>query len=209
MNNGYAVCKTLLALKLHFTSKSYDFFKYNGDVSLSPTGYQMRKDKYFCEKLAHKHQNVEKFVDFASTVYAHAEYPKKIWTAEFQTKASQETYEQSVAWSDSLQYRFSQELTNVMQQGIDAGFGMDWALNDDDVPPLVGMLFRKEITLEFCCVLDHHIGLIERWKKHNDDVFYDQFSTRVTRYRPFIVKRAYLELENLTECMQRVVTKFK
>ena len=49
MNTGFKVCKTLMALKLHFTSKKYNFFDYGGEVTIKPETFSMRNDKYLCE----------------------------------------------------------------------------------------------------------------------------------------------------------------
>ena len=211
MNTGFQVCKILMALKLHFTSNSYNYFKYDGEVNMSLNAYAMRKDKYQCERLSRKNSVENKFVDFASTIYAHAEYPKKLWTSDFLTKDAENEYEESVKWTDSLTYNFTQELTTVMQSGVDAGFSYNWALNADDVPPLVSMLFKGNVSLEFCCILEQRLGMIEAWKTHEGDVFFDQFASRVERFRPFIMRRCFsnADITIISDCISTVVKKFK
>ena len=41
-----------LALKRHFTTESYDYFKYKGKVSAKKDAFDKRKDKFFFEKLS-------------------------------------------------------------------------------------------------------------------------------------------------------------
>ena len=41
-----------LALKLHFTSDHYDYFKYNGKHNASLESYDKRTDKRFFKRLA-------------------------------------------------------------------------------------------------------------------------------------------------------------
>ena len=180
---------------------------------MKPETFSMRNDKYLCERLARKHSYEDKFVDFASTIYAHADYPKKLWTRDFSTKDAETTYNESIKWTDALVYSFSQELEMIMQSGIDAGSNFNWAVSgSSDLPPLIKFLFQKTVSLEFCCVLEQRLGMIESWSKiHSDDVFYDQFASRVEHFRPFLMRRCFPDgdITVISNCMETVVKKFK
>jgi len=39
--------KKFQALKLHFTSDSYDYFKYNGSVKVNKISFETKNDKYY------------------------------------------------------------------------------------------------------------------------------------------------------------------
>jgi hypothetical protein len=54
-NTGYAAFALYNALKLHFTSDSYDFFKYHGKTNISKDSFLRRKDKYTFYKLSRKY----------------------------------------------------------------------------------------------------------------------------------------------------------
>jgi hypothetical protein len=210
MNTGFKACKTLVALKLHFTSKSYDYFKYDGEVKFTPNSFEIRKDKYQCQKLARKHSDEREFEDFAATVYAHAEYPKKLWTTDFLTDKAEKTYEKSLKYTGSLPYNFTKELVFVMQKGVDAGVGINWVF-EGNPPPFISMLFKEIISLEFCCILEQRLGMIESWKEHEGDVFYDQFASRVSRFRPFLMRRCFpnADISVISACIEGAVKKFK
>ena len=45
-NTGFAAFALYNALKLHFTSDSYDYFKYHGKTNVSKQTFTTRKDKY-------------------------------------------------------------------------------------------------------------------------------------------------------------------
>ena len=53
--NSFEVYSTYVALKTHFSRKTYDYFKYNGTVKVSIEKYNKRPDKYFFEKIAKKY----------------------------------------------------------------------------------------------------------------------------------------------------------
>ena len=44
--------KLYTAIKNHFTTESYDYFKYNGKVRASEHTFETRKDKYMFYKLS-------------------------------------------------------------------------------------------------------------------------------------------------------------
>jgi hypothetical protein len=49
--NGYSAYTLFLAMKQHFTTSSYDYYRFNGKVRASQGSFEKRKDKYFFEKL--------------------------------------------------------------------------------------------------------------------------------------------------------------
>ena len=52
MYGGFDVYKTYLAVKLHFTSDTYDYYKYDGKVNAKLDTFTKRKDRYFFHKLS-------------------------------------------------------------------------------------------------------------------------------------------------------------
>ena len=59
---GYNAYKTYIALKNHFRSDGYDYFKHRGKTRLKEQSFLKRKDKFFFEKLENKYK--EDLVDF-------------------------------------------------------------------------------------------------------------------------------------------------
>ena len=61
--SGHEVYKKYLSLRLHFTSESYDFFKYNRKSKDVPFDtYLARKDRFFFEKISKKYP--DEYEDF-------------------------------------------------------------------------------------------------------------------------------------------------
>ena len=50
--------RQFLALKLHFTSEHYDYFKYNGKHNATMASFEKRTDKRFFKKLVRKNINI-------------------------------------------------------------------------------------------------------------------------------------------------------
>jgi hypothetical protein len=54
MYGGFDVYKVYLGVKLHFTTKTYDYIKYGGKVNATLDSFTKRKDRYFFHKLSTK-----------------------------------------------------------------------------------------------------------------------------------------------------------
>ena len=57
--DGFSVFKTYLAIKLHFSSDTYDYFKYEGKVNCKLETFTKRNDRYFFHKLSTKYKPTE------------------------------------------------------------------------------------------------------------------------------------------------------
>ena len=64
MISGYEAFGLYQSLKLHFTTDSYDYFKYNGKTKVTVTAFENRKDKYHFYKLSRKYTNKEDLINF-------------------------------------------------------------------------------------------------------------------------------------------------
>ena len=63
MYGGFEVYKTYLAVKLHFTSASYDYIKYEGKINAKLDTFTSRNDRYFFHKLSTRYKQDE-ILDF-------------------------------------------------------------------------------------------------------------------------------------------------
>ena len=63
MYGGFDVYKTYLAVKLHFASDTYDYYKYGGKVNAKLDTFTKRKDRYFFHKLSTKYAETD-ILDF-------------------------------------------------------------------------------------------------------------------------------------------------
>ena len=80
-NSGFAAFAMFHALKLHFTSDSYDYFKYNGKTNVTKTTFSTRKDKYTFYKLSRKLGLTELrdyyIANFLEAGHARSRYPNR------------------------------------------------------------------------------------------------------------------------------------
>jgi len=56
MYGGFDVFKVYLGVKLHFTTKNYDYIQYGGKVNCKLETFTKRNDRYFFHKLSKQYQ---------------------------------------------------------------------------------------------------------------------------------------------------------
>src|SRR4051812_5248294 len=66
MLDAYEAYVLFLALKRHFTTKDYCFFKYHGKIRTSVKAFEARNDRYFFQKLS-KHEDPKGYLLAACT----------------------------------------------------------------------------------------------------------------------------------------------
>jgi hypothetical protein len=175
--NGFQAYKMYVALKNHFSSNTYDYFKYGGKTRASLNNYESRKDKYFFEKLARK-RDVESFI-LANVV----EQGATVWVGDLANEQQAEEYYR--AWQkrqQSFTYMFKQDLNNILIP-YDANF----VVVDGQHPPLLKQYIRREVSIETLCVLNSLSNFTKYWsRKIEDKVIWPEIAKKIKKYTPFI-----------------------
>ncbi len=70
--NGYDLYCIYQAIKLHFSSESYNFFQYDGKTRVSIDAFQKRRDKFLFHRLARKYRDDE-MVPFLVANFVHSD----------------------------------------------------------------------------------------------------------------------------------------
>lgn len=176
--SGVEAYTIYLALKLHFTSPKYDYFKYNGHIKVNPEKFSVRRDRYFFEKVA-KNLSKENVVEF---FVANFVKNPKIWVGNM----NDENY---TAWKsrvDSMLYMFERECGKLADE-----------LDDRDIKylihgnsPIILTAWKNEvISTETLLAIDHFTCVIAYFDQNlSDDIIWSNKSFQLKKYRPFVAK---------------------
>lgn len=175
--NAFDVFKDYVALKNHFTSKSYDYFKYNGKMrAANPATFNQRKDKIFFMKLA-KHKDPKNFL------VANFIESDKTWIGDLAyNEVAQSNY---LNWSKRIQ-----SLTYIFQNDIDQlndDFDSNFIVKDGQHPHALKLYLSKRITIETLVILIDVVRCFSHWQKHmSDDIVWKDLSHKLVKYKPFL-----------------------
>lgn len=185
-NTGFAAYALWNALKLHFTSDSYDYFKYHGKTNVSKQSFTIRKDKYYFYKLSRKY-SLEELKNYyvANMIGGNGE-----WVGEMVGPNGEEIYAKWQKTQQSLTYTTENDIIGLFD-GVDgAEF---WSMDDyfkpvdGGWPMIITKLMHDKIKLETVCILIDTIGCMPRWEKQiTEDIVWPSYHRLIKKYTPFI-----------------------
>jgi hypothetical protein len=175
---AFEVFRTYLAMKAHFTTASYDIFKYKGAVSAKMDTYEKRKDKFRMQKMASTmkdHDIVQFFLANFTRVASYAGL--------FDDK-SEERYRIHNGYMMAFKYHFKNEITAMYRLAEEEGTDYNSMYSSDDGHPLVVREYLgKGISLETFIVLDR----INSFTDSMDNNIVTETVLRVSKkYSPFL-----------------------
>jgi hypothetical protein len=184
--NGYELYGHYNALKMHFTTDSYDFFKYNGKTRISVDSFERRKDKYFFHKLARKLKDDEA-MPFMLANFLHN---PKVWVKDLLEPEAMECYAKWRRTNESLTYTFDQDMERVMNNKQDKGIRSIFSEHDGPhtYPFLWQMMVQGDIHMETIVILHKLMGILSLWDpRYKRDYMYEKTSRLIRKYEPFLV----------------------
>ena len=179
---GYEAFGIYQALKLHFTTDSYDFFKYNGKTNVSVSAFENRKDKYHFYKLSRKFGQKDDLINF---IVANLVEDEKAWVGSLLTEEAEINYRKRQKVVQSLSYTFQNDCKVIFE---DCKVNPNQALmTDGDYPLLLTKSLRKEVQIESLCLLNQILGFFPMWtNKINDTIRWPAYRQKCNKYASFL-----------------------
>lgn len=179
-NTGFAAFALYNAMKTHFTSSSYDFFKYNGKTNVSKETFLKRKDKYSFYKLSRRY-SLEELRNF---YLANFIYGESTWVGEMTGPDGEVVYKKWQKTNQSLTYVFENDILGLV--GNDTPDAM-LKVNDGQHPVLLREVMSGNITVETLAIMNDIMNFFPMWnRKIDDDIIWPNWRLKVEKYTPFI-----------------------
>jgi len=184
-NSGFAAYALWNALKLHFTSESYDYFKYNGKTNVSKQTFTINKSKYQFYKLSRKY-DIEELKNFYIANFIQG---KGDWVGDL-LQDGDENYTKWQKTQQSLTYTFENDIMYMFDSVDGAEF---WHIDDyfkpidGGWPMLITKMMHEKISLETVCILVDILGCMPKWEKQiTEDIIWPTHRRIIKKYTPFI-----------------------
>lgn len=177
--------KRYLALKHHFTSDNYDYFKYNGKVNVKSTSFDLRKDKYMFYKLSKK-KDVEGYL------IANMLNDGKTWIGDLLSSESEDIYVNWLKRQESLSYVFQNDIDK-----LDDDMNLNFKVNNGEYPLALLLYLRKEICLETLIIINSIVNIFKHWNVSiRDTVLWPDIYRKCLKYQSFLKfdKKTYVKL---------------
>jgi len=184
MITGYEAFGIFQALKLHFTSDTYDFFKYNGKSKVSVDAFENRKDKYHFYKLSRRLTNRDDLIMF---IVANFVQNENIWVGDLLTEESETIYRQRQKVIQSLSYIFENDCRKLFD-GVDNPNEF-LKVTNGEYPVLMTKTLQRDIEIETLCIINKILGFMPNWNnKIEDTIRWPLFYRKVIKFSEFLPK---------------------
>ena len=176
----FTVYADYVAVKAHFTSKTYNYIQYNGKSTVTKKSFDQRKDKPFFYFLATKLNRSENLPFFVSQ-FIDSNY----WIGDliFDKKESMKRY---TAWAN----RFESILENYRIDLINMAQNYTWkqllTYKKGDHPELFKLVRRNAITPESYVLIDRITSFIKTTIDKLKDPIYSDLNLKYIKYGAFI-----------------------
>ena len=185
MYGGFDVYKVYLGVKLHFTTKTYDYIKYGGKVNATLDSFTKRKDRYFFHKLSTKYGQ-DNILDF---FVANFLADSKRWVGNLLENDGRDVYLDYRKRKEAFTYHFRNDCVLVRDDFSARGLSFDngFLAIDGQHPRLLRLLIQKKLAIQTAVVFDHFLSFVKNWNVEIKETFvWPEIASKVTRVKPFI-----------------------
>ena len=180
-NSGFASYIMFHAIKQHFTTKSYDYIKYNGKIKLNQDHFMKDKCKYSYYKLSRKY-DLEELKDFLVSNFVDREIK---WVGDVTNEEGESSYFKWKKRNQSLTYIFTGNVEYLFEEVNKPDELL--VVRSGRFPRLLQETMEGNIEVETLCILNDIMGFLPMWdKKVDDDIIYPEWSRKIVKYTPFI-----------------------
>jgi len=194
------VYEKYLAIKLHFSTENYDYFKYHGKTSASARSWDKRSDKLQFNKIAKNYTSNEIEGLFVSNFVGG---DTNAWPGHYSSPEAKETYLRWLKGIQSLNYVLKEESTRAKEFMDDDNleFNKLMAVEEGQHPLLLRYFYAQEISLETLMIYASIFKFLPRWNKEiNDNIVWPETYLLISKYRGFLE----LDQDKLKKVIQKV-----
>jgi len=185
MYGGFDVFKVYLGVKLHFTTKTYDYIQYGGKVNCKLETFTKRNDRYFFHKLSKQYGQTD-ILDFFVANFA---TDSKGWVGNLLRNDGRDIYLDYKKRKEAFAYHFRSDCVRINDDFLSNNISFDdgFICHNGQHPRLLRLLIQKRASQQTIIVLDHFLSFSKNWNKEiTEKVVWPKISSTLTRLKPFI-----------------------
>lgn len=174
MTSPNEVLQLYTALKLHFSSPSYDYVKYQGKLK-NPPDFRKRKDKQFFAWLSQKS-------DPKGMLIANLSKDPSMWIGNILQDKAKGIYEDWKRRQESLSYTFTNEIDTACED-----FPAYFIVKEGQHPHLLKLYLQNEVSIETLTILNEFVPFISIWDdKLKHDPVWSSVRIPLMKYKSFV-----------------------
>ena len=184
---SFEAYKKYVALKLHFQSKSYDYFKFAGGVKVSREKFETRNDKYFFDRICKIYDESQ----FECLLVSNFIHKKDAWVGDVLSEEGRTIYTDWRKKQQSLEYSFKQDLLTIKElidsKQIESFDSLFKPRKSETWPKIIELALQKTITIETFVIMNKILNFMPRMSASIcDELVWPEFRDLCIKYAPFI-----------------------
>ena len=183
--NSYEAYTLYLAIKLHFTSSNYDFYKHNAKVNATFNTFLKRNDRFFFHKLTTKY-NKEEMLEYFICNFFHN---SKTWIGNLVRADGETNYTKWKKFNQAFTYNFRNDclLVRNIIDGDSISFDDVFRVSNGQHPRLLRLLLSEQIGVQTFIILDKILSFCKNWDKEiTETIIWPEKSFKITKLKPFV-----------------------
>ena len=185
MYGGYDVFKVYLGVKLHFTTKTYDYVKYEGKVNCKLETFTKRNDRYFFHKLSKQYGQTD-ILDFFVANFAS---DSKGWIGNLLQRDGKDVYLDYKKRKEAFSYHFRNDCVRINDDfhANNIRFDDGFICHNGQHPRLLRLHLQKRTSKQTLIVFDQILSFSKNWSKEiTEKVVWPKISYTLTKLKPFV-----------------------
>ena len=161
--DGFKAYRYYMAIKLHFTSESFNVFENRGNVRGTREAFNARNDRYIFEKLANKYPTDRDIIQFFVSNFAY-----NCDTAIYEGQQAEDNLIEWTKRKQSITQVFIDDLASVLTY-IETNKTSSSVLKfqADEYPILLKLFLANKIRIETLRIIDDIFPIIADWSDHS------------------------------------------
>ena len=185
MYGGFEVYKIYLAVKNHFTTKSYDYAKYDGKVTVKLETFTKRHDRYFFHKLS-KRYNEREILDYFVSNFV---VDSNKWVGNLLNNDGHENYLTWTKYKNGVGYHFRNDCVSIRNDLDNKSLLFDDGFNvvGGQHPRILRLYLQKKINIQTLYQINKILGFSKRWSKQIEEkVVWPKINEKLDKMSPFV-----------------------
>lgn len=170
-SNGWTIYRAYLAIKRHYTSEEYDYFKYNGLVKASREKFEDRNDHLMFKHLA-------KDKDWFDRIIANQAYGNNPWIGDILDDT--EYYQKFITRKQSLMYLLQNDIRKF--HNFQDACRVDTSMH----PEIFQEYIQGNVSLETISIIGHVTRLFNYWDKVMTDPLWKDQRLKIMKHHRFL-----------------------
>ena len=197
----FEVYRYYLALRLHFTTDSYDVIEQKGRVRATKNSFLKRRDLLSINRVAETYSDKD-IVNFLVANFVSGDR----WGGVFDVEAK-DRYQGWKKRIESISYTFKKEIDKAVTHSDKNGITFDqlFSCNNGQHPFIVKMYLRNDISIETLVILNKLNNFTDQLDQDlKDDLVWPDTSRIIKKYSPFLE----IKKDKYNEIYRRAIRSF-